>query len=397
MISPRRTIRILAALFIGIGFVFIGNGLVITSAGIMLTNMGVSNFYIGMITSCFFFGGILSSIFTYRFISNYGYIRSYAIFTALFAIASLMHGFSENIIYWAFLRFMLGFSYFSIVMVVESWINARSKNEIRSRVLSFYEIIYYSAFGIGVLILTFNLSTAKIFTMSVFFIILGSIPINIIRIKEPKLPPRKKIFIPNIFNIVPLALVTSFVAGILINGYFSMGSVFILDSGGGVKDASVFLLLAMCGGFLSQLFFGNFSDKFGRKNAIMLSAFILLVASGLLFSIVENIFLEKILSFFIGFGAFSLYSLALARANDVLNNKDKTAEVGAALLLSYTCGSLVGPLFMGLLMQIFGPKGFIFIYILSSVTLIVFSLFRESIPKKDRTEYIPAPPSNILK
>ncbi|QKF86399.1 major facilitator superfamily transporter [Campylobacter blaseri] len=394
--SPRKIIKTLTALFVGVGFVFIGNSLVLTSAGVMLSDMGVENFYIGIITACFFIGAILSSIFTYKFISTYGYIRSYAIFTALFAISALLHVLGDNVIYWVFLRIMLGFSYYSIVMVAESWINTRSRNEIRSRVLSFYSTIYYMAFGIGVIILSFKLTPVKIFIVSIFFIIVGSIPMNIIKIKEPKLPPKKKLFIPNVFNLVPLALVTSFSAGILINGFFAMSGLFIIASGGSIADASFFLFAAMVGGFLSQIFFGNFSDRFGRKYAIILSSSIALIASILMYIFMGNMLIMKLLAFLLGFGIFCLYALAAARANDVLSEQDSRVEVGASILLSFSIGSILGPISMGLLMQIFGSSGFVFIYFTFTSFLIIFSIFKETVPKKYRTEYLSTGPSEVL-
>ena len=397
MPSPKRTIKVLSALFIGIWLIFIGNGLVLTSAGVMLKEMGVSDVFIGIITSCFFLGGIMSAIFAYSFISSYGYVRSYAIFTALFAISATLHGLGNSIIYWAFLRFLLGFSYYSIVMVVESWINTKSKNEIRSRVLAFYEMLYYGGFGVGVIILALNLNNAKIFAISIFFILLGAIPMNTVKIKEPPLPEKRKLSIPNVFELVPLALSGSFTAGICLSSFFAMSSVFVLKTGGSVLDISAFIFIAMIGGLLSELFFGNFSDKFGRKYSIMLGVFIALVASFFMWFNLENLNILKICVFFLTFGTFSLYALSLARANDMLNNKNESAKVGAELLLSYSIGSLLGPLITGVFIEIFGSLGFVLVYVLILAFLFVFAAFQEVVPKEKRGEFVAKRPSKILR
>lgn len=397
MINPKRTIIILNGLLFGVFLIFVGNGLVLTSAGIMLKNFGINDFLIGIITSCFFLGAIGSSIFGYKFISSLGYIRSYAIFTSLFAISAVLHGLSENVIYWAFLRFMLGFSYYGIVMVVESWINAKSRNEIRSRVLGFYAMLYYGGFCLGAMILALNLNPSKIFTMSVFFILLGSIPMNIIKIKEPFLPPKRKISIPNVFNLVPLALVTSFTSGIVLASFFTMSSVFIISVGGDIKDISSFVLIAMVGGFLSELFFGFFSDKFGRKIAILLGSFISLISAIFMYKNLQNILILKILVFFLAFGTFSLYSLALARANDMLKCKNESAKVGAELLFTYSFGSLTGPILTGIFMEIFGDKGFVFTYLIFLSLLFIFTLTQEMVPKEKRSKYVIKKPSRFLR
>lgn len=384
-----KLIKALLGLYVGISFIFIGNGLAITSAGVILKGGGYSELAIGLVTSCFFLGAMCSTIFTYSFISAFGYVRSYAILTALFALSALFHNFWSNIFYWAILRFFLGFSYYSIVMIVESLLNTKSTNKNRSVFLGLYEIIYYASFGIGVLFLSLKLDSSYIILISASFIVLGSIPVNIIGIREPRLPPKRKLFIPNIFGVVPLALFSTFVGGIALNGFFSMGSVYVLNLGQDVSMISLFMIVAMVGGFVSQIFFGLYSYKIGRKYSIMLAASTGLVASTLMVLFSDNFLAQILLVFFIGFGTFCLYVLGLARANDVLHDKSKTVEIGAALLLSYTTGSLFGPLIAGLFMKMFGSKGFMLVYVVALFALIIFALYQRQVPKEDRSDEFP--------
>lgn len=395
MISSKRRIKTLSGLFIGMAFIFIGNGLILSSAGVMLDKMGVSKFATGAVTSCFYLGAIFSSIFTSKVVSLYGHIRSYAILTAFFAISASLHDMSSNLFYWALLRFMLGFCYYSLIIIIESWINAKSRNEIRSRVIATYEIIYYICFAIGTMILTFDLEIIKIFTLSAFFIILGSVPMNIIKINQPPIPPKQKISIPNVFNVAPLALITGFMAGILVNGFLSMASVYILSSGYSVKEVSLFMSVAMVGGFCSHMFFGFFSDKFGRKYSIMLSSFIGIVVSCAFLFFNLDFKKQVIFIFFLGFGIFCLYSLALARANDVVSDKSQTIKIGSALLLVYSSGSFLAPIIIGGIMQLFGSKAFFALYFVGLIFLLVFSIKQKSIPKEDRVDYSPRNASSL--
>ena len=117
-----------------------------------------------------------------------------------------------------------------------------------------------------------NLSKHSIFILSATLILFSSLPLNLIKIKEPLLPASSPISIPKIFDIAPLAIVTSFTAGMLINGFFSMASLFILLQGFDAKAVSYFMLCGVLGGFFAQTLIGTISDKLGRKFAIITCA-----------------------------------------------------------------------------------------------------------------------------
>ncbi|WP_038455657.1 MFS transporter [Campylobacter iguaniorum] len=378
----RRVIVSLSALFFGMSFIFVANGLVVSSAGLLLKNLNASEAMIGVVTSCFFIGALVCTLISHKLISKVGHVRAYAIFSAVFAISALLHDLSSNLILWAVLRFMLGFCYYSIVMVIESWLNAKIRNSIRSRILSFYEIVFYLSFGLGSLIMSLNLDTSTVFLVGTFFIILGLIPLNLINIKAPKIPQKANISFPKIYDIAPLALVTSIIAGLCINGFFTMSTLFVLGQGFGAFEAGIFIVCAMCGGFISHMFFGVLSDKFGRKAAIILASFIAFCAAILFIVIKPGIYLQYVIVFFLGVGIFVLYALSLARANDILKDKSMCVEVGRALLFSYLVGSFLSPLIIGLLINLFGEFGFIYFYACVLLLLMVFAVFQRTAPKE---------------
>lgn len=387
MAGSKRAITSLNALFIGVSFIFIASGLVVSSAGVLLNDMGTSKTQIGLITSFFFIGAITCTIVSHRLISKVGHMRAYAIFTALFAISALLHDMSNNLIFWAILRFMLGFCYYSIVLIVESWLNEKIPNSIRSRVLGFYEIVFYSTFAIGAVIMSMDLSTTKVFLIGTISIILGSIPLNFLKIKSPKIPKAISISLPRIYNIAPLALATSIIAGLTMNGFFSMASLFIITQGYTPAQAGIFIIIGMCGGFMAHTIFGTISDKFGRKLAIILASSIALFACLGFISVNPDIITQYIIVFFLGFGIFVLYALALARANDIVTDKNAYVEVVRALLFSYLIGSFLSTIIIGFLINQFGSTAFIYYYIVLLAFLIIFAIFQKNVPKEQEVAF----------
>ena len=81
----------------------------------------------------------------------------------------------------------------------------------------------------------------------------------------------------------------------------------------------------------------------------------------------------------------------------MLNNKNESAKVGAELLLSYSIGSLLGPLITGVFIEIFGSLGFVLVYVLILAFLFVFAAFQEVVPKEKRGEFVAKRPSKILR
>lgn len=381
--SPKRIIRSMTALFAGISFMFIGNGLIVSSAGVILKQQNLDSLTIGAINSFFFIGAMFGTIFAQKIITQIGYIRSFGIFAAIFGSSAILHILSENLIFWAFLRFLIGVCYYSLLIITESWLNEKAKNSVRSRILSFYEVIFYLSFGLGILIFSLNLDKITIFISSAVLILLSSIPLNLIKIKEPLPPKESKISIPKIFDLVPLAIVTSFIAGMLVNGFFSMASLFMLLQGFDAKIASYFMFCAMIGGLVAQMFIGNISDKLGRKFAIIACASIGFITLLIFMISKPQIYFQYLLAFFMGVGIFCLYSLALARANDVLRDKNKAVEVGRGVLFCYSLSSLISPLILGVLMQFFNFSGFIWFYLVNLGFLIIFALNKPNILNKN--------------
>ena len=374
MLSSKRTIKSMTALFVGIPFVFMGNALIVGSVGVILKQNGVSEAYIGLIGFCFFVGGMLGTISAQQVIAKIGHIRAFGLFSALFSICIILHNLTAQLVFWAFLRLIMGFCYYGLLIIIESWLNEKAKNAIRQRVLSFYEVVFCLSFGLGSLLIALNLDSHTLFIIAACLIMFSSIPLNLIRIKEPIIPAKRPISLPNVFSIAPLALITSFIGGMLMNGFFSMASVFVLLQGYDAKGVSYFIACGILGGFIAQSLIGIVSDRLGRKFSIILCACIALATTLLLALLEFSLAAQLVLAVFLGMGIFCLYALALARANDMLDDKSKRVELGRGVLFSYSLGSIISPLILGVLMQSFSYKSFAWFYVLNLAFLILFAL-----------------------
>ena len=367
------------SLFFSVFFLFAGFGLFLNSAGVELSKMGVNNTAIGALNAAFFVGAVFSAIAAHRVVSGVGHIRGFSVFGAVFAMAALGHMMTDNLWAWGILRVVLGFCYYSLLMIVESWFAEQSAATARARVLAFYNVVYYVAFTGGIALLTLNLSSHDIFTLAAILVMAAMLPVGLTRMRGPNLPPRQRISLPRLFSITPLALVASFISGLLVNGFFTMSSVFLLSQRFDVKQISFFLMVAMVGGFAVQLPVAKLSDKFGRRAAILGSALVSFTGAciGLLLM---------------------LYALSVARANDQLPNDMNTVEVSRGLLFSYGIGSLLAPLSLGFVMDYIGSFGFYAFFALFAFLLALMAWKQKRVPVEQRSVHVnmPAAASQVM-
>ena len=137
-----------------------------------------------------------------------------------------------------------------------------------------------------------------------------------------------------------------------------MASLFVLLQGYGAAEVSYFIFFGILGGFIAQSLIGFVSDRLGRKFSIILCACVALASMLVYVIFTPSLAWQFAIALILGMGIFCLYALALARANDMLEDKSKRVELGRAVLFCYSLGSLLAPLTLGVVMQMLNYKGF---------------------------------------
>ena len=387
----KKIIYPISSLFFAIAFLAVGYGMILTFIGVYLKELQVSNSVIGIINAAFFLGAVLSSIFSQKIISSVGHIRSFGAFAALMVITFLLHSVFFNEVLWAILRLVSGFSFYALLIIIESWLNEKSSEESRGQILAIYTIIFYLATAIGQLFLNIDEHFKQfIFTIGSALVLFSVIFISLTKIKEPILEPFEKVSFPKVFSIVPLATVTSFISGFLVGGFFTMLPVYILTQSDSVELVSKFMLLSIIGGLLSQWPVGILSDKFGRRKLISIVAFISALTSLLFIVYADEELYLYILGFSLGLTIFTLYPLAVARAHDVVDENKDTIEISRTLLFTYGIGSFLSPLIIGLGLS-YSANFLFIIFFLLCLSLSIYALTKDKIKDEDMSVFVNIP------
>ena len=385
------TLNPVSSLFFAIGFLAIGYGMILTYVGVYLKDLGLNDAVIGLINASFFLGAIGSSIFSQKIISSVGHIRSFATFASLMVISFLLQALFFNEYLWAFLRFVSGFAFYALLIIIESWLNEKSSQTHRGKILAIYTIIFYLATALGQVFLNIKGDTTYIiFILGSVLILFSVLFISMTKIKEPILKPFEKYSFPKLYSVVPLALTGSFIGGFFVGGFFTMVPIYLMQKYSSIETVSVFMACSIIGGLISQWPIGLLSDKYGRRKIIAYSGFYIFFIS--LFFLFSSLFDNYIyfLGIFLGFSIFSIYPLSLARANDVIDENKDIVEISRTLLFAYGLGSFIAPIILGI--GLFYYLEFIFlIFAILGLFLGFYSLSKKRVADDDMSIFVNIP------
>ena len=380
-----------SSLFFAIAFLAIGYGMILTFVGVYLKDLGLNDAIIGLINASFFLGAIGSSIFSQKIISSVGHIRSFATFASLMVISFLLQALFFNEYLWAFLRFVSGFAFYALLIIIESWLNEKSSQTHRGKILAIYTIIFYLATALGQVFLNIKGDTTYIiFILGSVLILFSVLFISMTKIKEPILKPFEKYSFPKLYSVVPLALTGSFIGGFFVGGFFTMVPIYLMQKYSSIETVSVFMACSIIGGLISQWPIGLLSDKYGRRKIIAYSGFyIFFVSLFFLFSSLLDNYIY-FLGIFLGFSIFSIYPLSLARANDVIDENKDIVEISRTLLFAYGLGSFIAPIILGI--GLFYYLEFIFlIFAILGLFLGFYSLSKKRVADDDMSIFVNIP------
>ena len=143
------------------------------------------------------------------------------------SLAVLMHSVFIHPITWFLLRVITGFSMVVIYTVAESWLNDRSSNKNRGKVLSIYMIVLYGSIGFGMFLL--NFSKPENFQPFILISVIFSCALIPILLTKRKAPNFKKITAMNLkdlYNASPLGMVGALLYGATQSALFMLLAVY---------------------------------------------------------------------------------------------------------------------------------------------------------------------------
>ena len=381
----------ISSLFFAVAFLAIGYGMILTYVGVYLKDLGLNDAVIGLINASFFLGAIGSSIFSQKIISSVGHIRSFATFASLMVISFLIQALFFNEYLWALLRFISGFAFYALLIIIESWLNEKSSQTHRGKILAIYTIIFYLAMALGQLFLNIKGDTNYIiFILGSVLILFSVLFISMTKIKEPILKPFEKYSFPKLISVVPLALVSSFIGGFFVGGFFTMIPIYIIQKYSSIEMVSLFMACSIIGGLISQWPIGLLSDKYGRRKLIAFNGFYIAFICILFVFIAYDEMMIYILGVLLGLSIFSIYPLALARANDVVDENKDIVEISRALLFTYGLGSFIAPILLGFGLYYYSEFIFV-VFAVLGVFLGFYSLSKKRIADDHMSVFVNIP------
>ncbi|MBS8240096.1 MFS transporter [Marinobacter lipolyticus] len=396
-----RMVASLSALILSIILLVSGNAFLMTLLGIRLSIESVPADIIGWVLVCYSIGFVLGTLYAQKIIARVGHIRTFAVFAAAAAVASLMYPMAVSMIFWAFLRVLSGFSIAGVLVVIESWFSSRATNDNRGALFAIYQIVFYLSAAGGQLVVNIgDPANFMPFSIAAMLLVLALIPLSLTRMEAPVIEQAERMSIFKLARESFTGVAGALICGVLIGSFYALGPVYATMVGLDVARTSTFMASAIVAAMLLAWPLGLLCDSFDRRRVmfwIAVTAATAAVLVGVLGA--ERLWLLTILvGLFTGLSA-TVYPVAVAITNDRMES-NRIVAASATLLLSYGVGSVIGPIVMAELVSQLGPRGLFlgnagFLLVLAVVTSYRIS-HTDDVAVADQEHFVPAMPESSV-
>ncbi|HSM42336.1 MAG TPA: MFS transporter [Afifellaceae bacterium] len=383
----------LTPLLAAAGILLAANGLQGTLIALRADHEGFPTAVIGLVSAAYFAGVMISSWLAPHLIGAVGHIRVFAGLAAIAAVGTLCLVLVIEPLVWAAIRAVMGICFSGLATTIESWLNSRSENADRGRVLSIYRLVDIGAVTGGQFLLPlFPVSGFEIFAVTAILYCLSLVPVCLADRSRPKAPEKARLDLPAIWTISPLACIGCVTIGLTNSAFRLIGPLYAREIGLGVTGIALFVSAGIVGGAILQYPLGYVSDRTDRRYSVLIAT-----GGAMLAGLFLSLYAREPIAVYLGafaFGAFALplYSLSAAHANDQASDDDYVL-VAAGLSFFFSLGAIVGPFAASLVIETLGAPAFFTYTSVIHGALILVTVYRMSrrapVPRGARTRFVP--------
>jgi MFS family permease len=354
-----RAIASITALLVGVAILLTGQGLQGTLLPVRATMEDFSSVAIGTFGAAYFLGFTVGCWRGAGLVQRVGHVRVFAAMTALASASPLLHGLWISFGSWSVLRFISGFCFAILYVVIESWLNETASNENRGSVFSTYVLINMTMLAAGQqMMLLDDPAVMTLFALSSVLVSLAAVPVALSTAPTPRqIHGESRLDIRYLYATSPAGMLGSLTTGLANGSFWALAPVFTISFSIDVSLTAWFMTAAVIGGAASQWPLGAWSDRIDRRFVMALSASLAVTASIAIWIFAPRLSHNGLIMLggLWGAAAFPLYSLSIAHSNDHAR-EDEYVMVSSGLLLMYGIGAVAGPIAASVAMNYLGAS-----------------------------------------
>lgn len=341
---------------------------------VTLGSFGLSNTLIGLILSVEVLSVVLLCPYISKIIGKLGIF--WATVAGTLGRAAILMALIEtdNVVMWVLLLFLFGVCSTVLGISLQTWVNLAKLPGVRGFVVSIYSGSLAIGIALGPVLLQFiGESRSLAFTVSAAITLIALVPILFIKSSIPSFEVSEKPRIWFVIRTGKYVMFSAVVGGITFWGLPSFLTLYGMAAGLTFEQASLLITMFMMGGLILGPGIGYFSDKFERRQVILLSFFIGLLCSVFLPIAIYSVIGAYILLFVWGGAMEGVSSGGMALLGELYRKEDQVSANIAYTLMDAVGGSL-GVMLIGLAMDWHGSEGLVYVVVGAAVLYFNFAL-----------------------
>jgi MFS family permease len=353
---------------------------------------GFSTTSLGLIGTAWAAGFVLGCYFAPRIVRRAGHVRAFGTFAACAAIIALLTGLVINEAAWIILRAFTGFVMAGAFMVIESWLNEKSTNENRGTVFGLYMMVTYaSIMGGQMIVAAGDVGSASLFMITGIFFCLSLIPTAVSTASHPQPLQDVSLDLKGLYANSPVSALACLLVGVANGAWGTLGAVYGARIGVSTAEIALMMSLVVIAGAFMQLPAGRLSDRTDRRYVLAAASLGGTIVAVLIFLVQprSGIFV-LIMTAAYGAFAYTLYSIAVAHANDHAK-AEEFVKVSGGLLILYGFGTMIGPMLAAGMMEWWRPEGLFLTTALAHLLIAGYTMLRirrrAPVPIEDREAF----------
>lgn len=327
----------------GLSVFALASGYLMSLIPLSLPSFGLDVSLAPWLASVFYLGLLLGATGVEPVVARIGHRFSFVLFLAslLLTITLMIALPSANV--WLVARLLAGIAVAGVFVVVESWLLMADTPKQRAKRLGLYMTSLYGGTALGQLgIGQFGTQGLLPYALICLLLLIAILPPLLIRKGQPCRQGHQKIAWRELRGLSRPAIMGCLVSGLTLGPIYGMLPVYIKAQTGSESQTGLMMAMVILGGMVVQPLVSYLSPRMSKS---LLMAFFCLIGAASVFMLVisQDALMLTLAYSLLGASTFALYPIAITLACDSMST-NKIVAATQFMLLSYSIGSVVGPL-----------------------------------------------------